>query len=329
MRATARRLLTSLVNLRAVLPLLKALEHCEPDCNHWLKVLTWHRVEDAQGFERQVEFLRSHHAVVSMDDLLEARNNGKKLPPRAVMITFDDGYRNFAQSAWPALKKHQLPVTLFVPTAFPGAPALAFWWDRLEQSVRDTKEQEVPSPLGVLPVETQRQRDLAFRQLKEHFKRIPPAELSEWMDRICTHLGESGRHPEILDWTELRALAADGVHIGAHSRTHRMLNFLSPEDLEQETLGSTQDLKRELGTASPAFAYPAGRYSPAVVDALRRAGFAVAFTTVPGTNDLRRVDWLRLLRINVGPRARVGDLRARMIRSSALWSRWQRVPDHR
>jgi peptidoglycan/xylan/chitin deacetylase (PgdA/CDA1 family) len=71
------------------------------------------------------------------------------------------------------------------------------------------------------------------------------------------------------------------------------------------------------------FAYPGGGVSPEVRRALEQAGFELAFLTQRGTNDLRRGDWLRLRRINVGRASGLPLLRAQLL----PW--WSRITDRR
>ena len=77
---------------------------------------------------------------------------------------------------------------------------------------------------------------------------------------------------------DLEALAAAGHTIGCHTHTHPDLTTLSPEVLESEVIGSKAALEDALGRAIDAFCYPYGVRNPAVVSAVRRAGFSVAFT---------------------------------------------------
>jgi peptidoglycan/xylan/chitin deacetylase (PgdA/CDA1 family) len=84
---------------------------------------------------------------------LDAIAAGAPLPPRAVLITFDDAYDDFGKTAWPILQHFRLPATLFVPTAYPDQPQRAFWWDRLYRAMVLASASEVYSaPLGTLPL---------------------------------------------------------------------------------------------------------------------------------------------------------------------------------
>ena len=101
-----------------------------------LRVLMFHRIADPHRtlwlnpglvsatptvFGQIAELLAREYYVASMDEALDAVVRNRPLPPRSVLLTFDDAYRDFAANAWPTLKRYGLPATLFVPTAYAGA----------------------------------------------------------------------------------------------------------------------------------------------------------------------------------------------------------------
>lgn len=101
----------------------------------------------------------------------------------------------------------------------------------------------------------------------------------------------------LLNWDDARRLAASGVEIGAHTRTHPALPDLTPDRLDAEVRGSLEDLHRELGPGSYTFAYPHGRFDARTQAAVSAAGFAAACCSRGGVNDpcvpsleLRRVE---------------------------------------
>lgn len=298
----------------------------------WLRVLTYHRVIDPAGdptvypriavtpqaFAEQMAFVAQHYRVISMQELLDYRRGSCCLPPRALLITFDDGYTDFAEHAWPILRRHGLPVTLFVPTAFPDSGE-SFWWDRLYHALMVTQAQEVTSPGGVLPLGSRAERERAFTRLREQVKSLPHQEAMALVQEICQGLGVEPPPSAILGWDALRRLAEEGVTLGAHTRTHPLMNRLSLEEARAEAVGSLRDLEREIGSALPIFAYPSGGISPEVEAMLAQEGFALAFTTYRKLNRLnprQGPEWLRLGRINVGPRTSLTLLRAQLL----LWS---------
>ena len=265
-----------------------------------------------------MQLLASSYRVVSAAEVLEVRRGRGELPPRSVAVTFDDAYCDFAEHAWPIMRRLGLPVTLFVPTGYPDRPDRAFWWDRLYAALAGTtRNGSLETPVGRLELRSRAARGRAYRLLRDHLKSLPHAEAMAALDELSSKLEAPAPVSAVLGWEELRRLAAEGVVLAPHSRTHPLLNRVSPEERDAEIVGSREDLEREVGPAPPVFAYPAGGLCDAVVAALAKAGFELAFTTGRGTNDLSRADWLRLRRVNVGRRTTLPLIRAQLLPSLA------------
>lgn len=290
------------------------LEKFEPQPANLLRVLTYHRLASAQIFDAQMSYLAAHYHVVTMQELLDVYQDGHQLPPRAVMITFDDAYCDFAEQAWPVLKRYQLPVTLFVPTAFPDQPTRLFWWDRLQNNVTQTARRDnLDTDIGRLPLATEAQRLQTYKRLRDHVKSLPHQSAMAWVDQICTLLGEVTVHNDVLGWDALRQLASEGVTLGVHTQTHPLMNRITLEQMRAEAAGSLADLQREIGAVLPVFAYPSGGFNADAIKILDQLGFVAAFTTKRGVNDLNKAQRLALHRINVGQRTSLAVLRAQLL----------------
>jgi peptidoglycan/xylan/chitin deacetylase (PgdA/CDA1 family) len=239
------------------------------------------------------------------------------------MVTFDDACLDFAEHAWPVLKCHRIPVTLFVPTAFPDHPECAFWWDRLYHALTSTPCDHLATPAGRFPLASPAQRVEVYKQLRAYVKARPHAEAMAWVEQICGELGAPPSEHNVLSWEALRRLAREGVTLGAHTQTHPLMNRVSLDEMRAEAVGSLRDIEREIGSVLPIFAYPSGGFNDEVVRLLAREGFALAFTTALGINDLRQAHPLRLRRINVGQRTNLTVLRARLLPWTLYLNRWQ------
>lgn len=107
--------------------------------------------------------------------------------------------------------------------------------------------------------------------------------------------------PALLDRSQLREMAAAGVTIGSHGRTHARLTRCSPRQLLDEVSGSKKAIEDVLGQQIRHFCYPYGRVNDAVAAAVREAGYHTACTTERGS--VRPgADVLRLPRLVVGKR---------------------------
>ena len=302
-----------------------------------LAVLTYHRVDEPgrtphlypglisatpADFEEQMLFLARNHRLLSLAELLAVRRGEAPPPPRSVMVTFDDAYRDVAEHAWPIMRRHGIPLTLFVPTAFPDEPRRAFWWDRLYASLAG-RGSVISTPVGYLAVRTEEDRIRAFRQLREHLKSLPYDRAKALVDEMSAEPGSRPPPPvsAVLGWDELRRLAAEGVALAPHSRTHPLLDKLPRKEARREILRSLDDLEREIGPTPRAFAYPGGGCDDEVAAELEQQGFELGFLTARGANDLHRPDWLRLRRINVGRTSGVSLIRLQLL---PQWTRARR-----
>lgn len=281
-----------------------------------LRVLIYHRIANPESsscldptlisatpsdFERQMRFLASHYDVVGLPDVFNALHAGTPLPENAVLITFDDGYADFGETAWPILKSLRLPATLFVSTAYPDRPDYLFWWDRLYRALTFSTKPELEStPFGKLSLRTPTDRRESWRRLREHLKRATHEDVLTLVDNICDRLGDvPGGTNGVLSWNELRSLSRDGVTLAAHTRTHPVLTRVAPEIAREEIVGSQQDLEHQVGPMLPVFCFPGGQHNDTLVSILKQEGFKMAFTTVRGSNDLGCADPWRLRRINI------------------------------
>ena len=305
-----------------------------------LRVLTYHRVVDPDAathgsptvvsatpaaFDRQMRHLARRYRVVSAEEVLDAVATGRPLPPRAVLVTFDDAYRDFGEVAWPILRRHRLSATLFVPTAYIDSPGRAFWWDRLYCALAASSRARLDAtPVGPLQLGSAADVRVSVKRLQTYVKSRPHAEAMRAVDAVCAAAGGGDeRGPGTLTWRELRELSRDGVALGAHTRTHPMLTAIPSGQVREEVRGAREDLQREIGRWLPVFAYPGGAHDASVVGILREEGYQVAFTTLPGHNRLPLEDPLRLARTNVGRRTSRLKFGLRLLPWMAPLDRWR------
>lgn len=306
------------------------LENAELQRPGLLRVLTYHRVDkpeahpwldpglisaSPQAFEEQMKYLATHYNVVPVTDVINASQTGdnKILPSRSVLVTFDDAYSDFEDHAWPVLKKYGVPATLFVPTAYPDQPERTFWWDDLYQAIQNTsRKDDLNTSIGTLNLSNS-SRYQTYKSLKRHLKTLKYSEVRTKVKQICNELDVYPKTNNVLGWDSLRKLAKEGITLGAHTRTHPLMNRIQLEEAREEAIGSLDDLERELGFALPIFAYPSGEFNDEVATMLKREGFVLAFATIRGINNILYADPLRIRRINVGGGTTLPILRAQML----------------
>jgi peptidoglycan/xylan/chitin deacetylase (PgdA/CDA1 family) len=259
-----------------------------------LRVLIYHRVADRAGFRRgdpnqisaspgdfakQMSYLARRYRPIGGEQVVEALQTGTRLPPQAVLVTFDDGYRDFLTHAWPILCAQRIPAVLFVSTAFPGSER-HFWWDIVHDTIAHTTRGSVGIPgLGSVGLRTSRQRSLVTERLVNHLTRRPPREIEEVVGQLQAQLGTPPADPApVLTWDELRQLSREGLTVASHTRRHPALPTLTREEIAEEIEGAGADLRRELGSAPPLFAYPFGQSDPRALPVLQANGIVASFT---------------------------------------------------
>lgn len=267
------------------------------DAGNYLFVLMYHRVAELDDplsnrlydlvsaspgiFDRQMRLLSSCFRPVSAEDVLEAVNGGKPLPAQAVLVTVDDGYRDFKETIYPIAKKYGIRPVLFVATAYVGGGV--FWWDRLYNAIVNTRLVEADTPLGKFPLKDKAERLAAFEALADYVSMQPFETSRRDIEELCDRILPNG-HLNVsytLNWNELRALSADGATIAPHTHNHPILTHIPAEKARDEIRVSMDLVKRQIGTALPVFAYPdGGEYavSAEVASILKEEGIQAAFT---------------------------------------------------
>ena len=226
--------------------------------------------------------------VVSIDEAVRRlRENDER---RFVSFTFDDGYRDNREHAYPLFKARDLPMTIYVPTDYPDGRG-ELWWLALEEIVARANEVELcrNGDLWRLPAATLQDKTRTYDQIYWWLRGIDEATQRQVvrvladrydidMERMCRDL--------IMDWNEIRSLAADPlVTIGAHTKAHYAIARLGPSRAVEEMLGSADRIEQELGARPAHFAFPYGdpaSAGPRDFALARELGFKTAVTTRKG-----------------------------------------------
>jgi peptidoglycan/xylan/chitin deacetylase (PgdA/CDA1 family) len=284
-----------------------------------LLILTYHRVcqapdalitgnAHAAGFRRQMELLARAFNVLPLAEAAGRMQDGT-LPARAVCITFDDGYADNAEVAAPILAHYGLPATFFIATGFLDGGRM--WNDTLIETVRAARGTALDLAalgLGRLALDGTAARSAAVNELIGRCKYLEPAERTTRVDAVAQAAGVTLPRDLMMRSDQVRALHAAGMEIGAHTVSHPILAAIDASRAEEEIVASRDRLAEITGAPARAFAYPNGKpgvdYRGEHVDMVRRAGFAVAVSTVWGAAEAAH-DRLQLPRVGFGETSRI------------------------
>jgi len=268
-------------------------------------ILMLHHVRPAQGaefapnsllevtpgfLESVVERVRAQgFDIVAMDEVPARIRAGDEARP-FVAFTFDDGYRDNAEFAYPILRRHGVPFTIYLPTSFIDHEG-ELWWLVLEKTIQT--QRTVVASIGGRTVHfdcsTAALKNEAWREIYWWLRSLPETELRAYVRDLAARHGLDFRdicRSLCMTWDEVRALGQDPlVTYGAHTVNHVMLAKYPEDVVRAEIQGSKERLERELGRPMLHFAYPVGDPTSAGArefDMARDLGFATAVTTRPG-----------------------------------------------
>jgi peptidoglycan/xylan/chitin deacetylase (PgdA/CDA1 family) len=273
-----------------------------------------------EAFRLQMAFVKRAYTVVPLDALVDTVARGGTFPQRALAITFDDGYADNHRLGLPVLRALGLPATIYVAT---GAVAdAAPFWVAAVRAIALGASGAVPMPEGPPLDVDEGSREAAAKALTRALVPMAAEVRATWLvesaraagvDLVGTLAGT------MLDWAQIRELAAAEWTIGAHTVTHSNVALVDPARAEREIAESRDALAAAIGAPVRHFCYPnsGGQhtyFSPAVTEILQRLGFRAATTSRAGA--LRpRTDPFLVPRLGVSPRlAPVADFATAMER---------------
>jgi peptidoglycan/xylan/chitin deacetylase (PgdA/CDA1 family) len=249
------------------------------------------------SFRQHLATVNQYFEVVKLADWLERRNRGELLPEKACAITFDDGWADNYEFAYPILREMQTPATIFLVSDMIGTHE-RFWPERIARLI---------ARIATRHRELWTKSDLAWLRNSYTgyaFDNIPPTpeELTEII-AAAKHLGDDTVNERLdaiekilepvtsilpaslLDWEQVREMLASGlVEVGSHTCHHIRLNEqTSHKSINREIIASKQTIEQQTGTNAKTFCFPNGDYNAAAL-ALVREHYTGAVSTESGWN---------------------------------------------
>jgi peptidoglycan/xylan/chitin deacetylase (PgdA/CDA1 family) len=263
-----------------------------------------------QHFAEHLEVLQSQTYPISLGQLVRA-HQARKIPDRAVAVTFDDGYADNLHNAKPILERYDIPATVFVTSGHVGLHR-EFWWDELERIL--LRPGSLPEKLTLTIDGETRQWELgeAADYSEDHFLRhrewvvgwleapTPRHSLYFSLHQLLQPLREGEREKiidEMLVWAGVqpvkrpthRTLSSEEllklgqgqlIEVGSHTVTHPFLPAL-PESLQRDEIRLSKTvLEESVERPVTSFAYPYGIYAKETVRIVREVGFESACSTI-------------------------------------------------
>lgn len=272
-----------------------------------LLVLNYHRIgnPDDDPFDpgvfsatgdqlnEQISYLKRHVSIVTLREA-QAFCDGTlrdKTPRCRVLLTFDDGYLDNYEVAFPVLRSHGVQGVFFLATSMVGSCSVP-WWDHIAFVMKTARQRRFslhyPADLAVDFVENGMTKSL--RDVLSLYKRPENADPERFIRELKeeTHGDDlPGTLRRFINWDEAREMIAGGMAIGSHTHSHTVLSQLGPEQQRGELAQSRTQLREGLGCGVDALAYPVGgtsSFSEQTQQLAKEAGYRTAFSFHGGTN---------------------------------------------
>ncbi len=262
-------------------------------------------------FEAHVKYLSSHFNIISLDEVHDCLSKKEKFPDRAVVFTFDDGYKdNF--TAYEILKKYHATGTFYIATGCIDNKE-PLWLFEIIYLLHHTGQNELCINVGGVanrfPLLTPSDRWAASGRVTEIIK----SNNLEIREQVREQIREQTRDVHdfsdkaaavMLSTDQVKEMSDNGMTIAGHTVTHLNLPNASPEDARNEIAECKSAIFEMTGKEARHFSYPNGGkyayYNSSIIQMVKDAGFLTATTSNNGTADIHS-DPFQLSRIRITP----------------------------
>jgi peptidoglycan/xylan/chitin deacetylase (PgdA/CDA1 family) len=244
-------------------------------------------------FERHIETLARKFSPVTIDDVAEFAKAGKRLPPRAVAVTFDDGFADNYEVALPILSRYGVPATFYIMVEAVENGTLP-WYCRIRFAFNTTKKSAwtYAQTNRTYPLTTPEERRAAMPVAWDRGAALAGKAQQEFVEGIeraleIDPLAAKAKHGLMMDWEQVRSLSKAGHTIGGHTLSHPNVAQVSVDEARSEIAGCRQRLEERLGAPVEHFSYPHPALNPhwssLTLGITREAGFKSAVLTTYGS----------------------------------------------
>lgn len=264
-------------------------------------ILCYHRIHDdnhsylrptkVSDFERQMRYLKKVYHPVPLEQIVQHIQDGGPLPKKSVAITFDDGYRDNYENAYPILRKYGLPATIFLTTGYVGTGEIP-WWDGVYYLLNQAKKGTIVSRrLGDFklnaPFDKRSIQKVVFslKQLDEKERNLAMSDFAETLSLPLFF--RTLKNDLMLSWDEVREMSNNAISFGGHTLTHPLLTRIPKGHAQKEIELPKQIIEEQISKSVTTFAYPSGDFDPQIGKMVKDAGYSAAVSVIPGYNRKR------------------------------------------
>lgn len=250
-----------------------------------------------ETFKMNLEAIIEFFEIVKLSEWIENKEKGIPLPAKACAITFDDGWADNYEFAYPILHEMNIPATIFLVSDMIGTKSM-FWPERLARTIHSitlNQPQQWTNPLldwiRAAPTDfsysTKAPSREELSQIIAHAKQFSDKDIHKRLDEIELEIGlpDLPENPSLLNWKQVKKMTESGlIEAGSHTCHHVRLNDqISVDIMTKEILKSKVQIEDQISLPVKTFCFPNGDYSPLALELVKN-NYIGAVTTERGWN---------------------------------------------
>lgn len=237
-------------------------------------------------FKKQMRILKKRYKVISLNNADSLLRERKPLENDYMVVTFDDGYADNYENAFPVLIEYNLPATIFLTTDYIDSNKL-LWSDEvgmlLEKKWDVFLQTELFRTLKSAGISCN--KVLLINEIISTLKKMDEDTKNTIIIRLKKDIGCSEEIDALmLTWGQVREMMTNKVSFGGHTKSHRFLTTLMLSEKEAEVKESKDIIEQNINEQVLYFAYPDGRFDEECKDIVQKSGFQGACSTIQGDN---------------------------------------------
>jgi peptidoglycan/xylan/chitin deacetylase (PgdA/CDA1 family) len=274
-------------------------------------VLCFHRVSDQEDFifqplqiqlfENLMKYVDKNFKVCTTEQFFDEKC--KNVQPK-ILLTFDDGYKDFIENALPILHKRGMPAVhnIIVEAAETNLPP---WTQRFNNIVNDLHLHRHFKKFNYegfeLNISESKKKTLkSYMKLYLHLLSVDKENRDAFFEILEKDLNEISDKNSMMNWDDLHQCISTNVEIGSHTYSHdSLISILEEEKLMFEIQKSKEKLASELGVNVNLISFPNGKYNNEIVDVTKKSGYKWMFTTKEVFYDIKKKDNYIVPRISI------------------------------